>query len=249
MRNLPSIPHKLILIVVLGVAMPACTLHEIKRQTPVVVADQASTMDYLVYLPPAYDDPENSTEDWPVLFVLHGIVQSGNDLRKLPKYGPARQIELGRDFPFAVISPQMNDVAWNVERTIEFIEYCMAHYRIDPRRVYLTGVSLGGRAVWSVAAARPDLFAAIAPVAGWGKEDEAEATAQIPAQVFHGGRDPLIWVSAAKKMQTAHQAAGGDSELTIFPDAGHTIWDQVYATDSLYDWFMAQSRDQQPVQH
>jgi len=236
----------------LGATLHACTAHEINRQESVVASAAeaaASPMDYLVYLPPGYDDTDHSAEDWPVLFVLHGIVQSGHDLRKLPKYGPAQQIELGRDFPFAVITPQMADVAWNVEDTVAFIEYCIDRYRIDPRRVYLTGVSLGGRAVWSVAAARPDLFAAIAPVAGWGQEEEALATAQIPTWVFHGGKDPLIWVSAAKKMHAAHRAGGGNAELTIFPDAGHTIWDQVYTENDLYDWFLAQSLQVQSAQN
>ncbi|MGI9341349.1 MAG: prolyl oligopeptidase family serine peptidase [Gammaproteobacteria bacterium] len=233
-----------LLAAAVGIILHACTVHEIKRQETVLnsaVEYSASPLDYLVYLPPTYDEPQIASNTWPVLFVLHGIVQTGNDLRKIPKYGPAEQIEAGRDFPFVVISPQTNNLAWDVDRTVAFIEYCLARYRIDRRRVYLTGVSSGGRAVWAVAAERPDLFAAIAPVAGWGDEAEALATAQIPTWAFHGGKDPLIWVSAAKKMQAAHRAGGGNAELTIFPDAGHTIWDEVYADDLLYDWLLSQS--------
>jgi len=236
-------------IAAVGIILHACTVHQINRQESVVASQvpvSASPMGYLIYLPPSYDDPGLSSQDWPALFVLHGIVQTGNDLRKLPKYGPAEQVEMGRDFPFAVITPQMDNMTWDVQRTVAFIEYCVDRYRIDPHRVYLTGVSSGGRAVWSVAAARPDLFAAIAPVAGWGEEEEAMATAHIPTWVFHGGRDPLIWVSAAKKMHAANRAAGGDAELTIFPDAGHAIWDQVYVEDFLYDWFLSQSLEVQP---
>jgi predicted peptidase len=224
-----------------GSVMQACTLHDIRRHETVLAADTAaaSPLNYLVYLPPDY--AESATESWPVLFVLHGIVQTGSDLRRIPKYGPAQQVENGRHFPLVVITPQSEKLSWDAEETAAFIEYCLDRYRLDRRRVYLTGVSSGARGVWAVAAERPDLFAAIAPVAGWGDEDEAAATAGIPTWVFHGGKDPLIWVSAAKKMHAANRASGGNAELTIFPDAGHTIWDEVYADDFLYDWFLSQS--------
>ncbi|MFW2404384.1 MAG: prolyl oligopeptidase family serine peptidase [Gammaproteobacteria bacterium] len=241
-----------VLLTLAGSTLYACSVHEITRQDSVVsadVAEPAATMDYLIYLPKEYDAADQASTDWPVLFFLHGIVQSGNDLRMLPKYGPAQQIEAGRDFPFIVITPQMSAWSWNVEETVAFVEHCIETYRIDANRVYLSGVSLGGRGVWSVAAARPDLFAAIAPVSGWGKEDEAVATAQIPAWIFHGEKDPLIWPSAAEKMHAAREAAGGNAELTLVPGAGHTIWDEVYAEDDLYDWLLAQSLDRRVMQN
>jgi len=240
------------LLMLAGSMLSACSVHEITRQDSIVSADAAepaATMDYLIYLPEEYDAVGEASTEWPVLFFLHGIVQSGNDLRMLPKYGPAQQIEAGRDFPFIVITPQISAWSWNVEATVAFIEHCIETYRIDPSRVYLSGISLGGRAVWSVAAARPDLFAAIAPVSGWGKEEEAEATAQIPAWIFHGEKDPLIWPSAAEKMHAAREAAGGNAELTIIPGAGHTIWDDVFAEDDLYEWFLGQSLDQRITQN
>lgn len=241
MTGLAQTPIKTALTLAVAIALNACTVYEIRRQESVLASDpdaSPSPLDYLVYLPPEYDVPAEKT--WPVLFVLHGVVQTGNDLRKIPKYGPAQQIEQGRDFPFVVISPQTDDLAWDVDETVAFIEHCIDRYRVDRRRVYLTGVSSGARGVWAVAADRPDLFAAIAPVGGWGEEKEAIATAGIPTWVFHGGKDPLIWASAAKKMHAANRANGGNGELTIFPDAGHTIWDEVYADDSLYDWLLSQ---------
>ncbi|MBT8442682.1 MAG: prolyl oligopeptidase family serine peptidase [Gammaproteobacteria bacterium] len=246
-------PKQIINIVALlalgGALLSACSVREIRRQNSIAAADAATpaaTMDYLVYLPKDYDAVQQDSTEWPVLFFLHGIVQSGNDLRMLPKYGPAQQIEAGRDFPFIVITPQMSAWSWDVDATVAFIEHCIETYAIDPNRVYLSGVSLGGRGVWSVGAARPDLFAAIAPVAGWGKQEEAEATAQIPAWIFHGEKDPLIWPSAAEKMHAAREAAGGNAELTLVPGAGHTIWDEVFAGDLLYEWMLAQSRDAAP---
>lgn len=252
-RTITGIQLKTMAMVVgSALLLAACSFHEINRHESVVAPaseSSSASMDYLVYLPVGYDSSEHPNADWPVLFFLHGIMQTGHDLRMLPKYGPAQQIEAGRDFPFIVITPQMSSWWWNADETVAFIEDCIERYRIDPSRVYLSGVSLGGRGVWSVAAARPELFAAIAPVAGWGDEREAVATANIPAWIFHGRKDPLIRASAAEKMYLARAEAGGNAALTVYPDAGHAIWNEVYAADSLYDWFLSHSLDSRVVQN
>ncbi|MCX7006293.1 MAG: hypothetical protein NTY53_03425, partial [Kiritimatiellaeota bacterium] len=41
-----------------------------------------------------------------------------------------------------------------------------ALFSVDEQRIYLTGVSMGARGVWHIAAHHPGLFAAIAPIAG-----------------------------------------------------------------------------------
>jgi predicted peptidase len=222
-------------------ALCACAAYEIDRQESVDASktgSPAASMDYLVYYPPGYDEPGDSARRWPAVFMLHGFWEGGENLHLLPKYGPSQQIEQGRDFPFIVVTPQISGPNWPVERTLAFIEYCIGQYRIDTERVYLTGVSIGGRATWAIAAARPDLFAAIAPVSGWGEKEEARAAAEVPVWGFHGAEDPLISVSAAEAMHAAHEAAGGESELTIYADGGHTIYDRVYPGQFLYDWFL-----------
>ena len=205
-------------------------------------------MNYLVYFPPGYDDPELDSKKWPVVFTLHGLLETGNNLRILPKYGLARQVEQGRDYPFIAISPQTPDMRWQPRRAIDFIEYCAARYRIDPERIYLTGFSIGGRAVWSMAAERPDLFAAIAPVGGWGTDQEARAAAAVPAWVFHGRKDRIIPLSSGEQMSLLHEKAGGESKLTIYEDGGHEIWDQIYPEEFLYDWFMSHSLSNRNIQ-
>lgn len=236
--------------VAVGWTLAACAAQQISRQEAVrksETREPPSPFRYLVYLPSSHHGQAVYASRWPVVFVLHGIAQVGSNLKKVANFGPAKQVELGRDFPFVVISPQMANVAWSVERVVAFIEYCLDRYRIDRQRVYLTGTSLGGRAVWAVAAARPDLFAAIAPVAGWGEEHEAQATATIPAWLFHGAEDLVIPVSGSEEMYELHQAAGGDSELTVFPEHGHTIWDEVYGDASLYEWFLSHSLETRPA--
>lgn len=234
------------LLVILSVSLVACAVPTISRQQPVdrsATPDADIAFDYLLYLPPAYDDMASAGESWPAVFILHGVAEIGTTVETMAGFGIAKQIEQGRDFPFVVVSPQLTGVAWGVDEVVALVEHCVEVYRIDPGRIYLTGTSLGGHAAWVVAAARPDLFAAIAPVAGWGDRDEAEAAATVPAWSFHGDGDLVIPVSASKEMYELHLAAGGESRLTVFPGKGHTVWDEVYGDDALYDWFLSQSID------
>ena len=218
----------------------ACASYDLSRHAAIEEPPPASPHDYLVFLPAGYTE---SADNWPVLFVLHGVAEVGTSLGQVAAFGPAKQIELGLDLQVIVISPQLFGVSWNQARVLEFIEYCLGLYRIDRQRIYLTGTSLGGRCVWKVAAAKPELFAAIAPVAGWGTETEASRTSGIPAWLFHGEDDSIVPVSASKKMYELHRARGGDTRLTVIPDVGHTIWDEVYGDEALYDWFLAHYKD------
>lgn len=221
--------------------LAACARFDIDRQTEAsaVVGGDGREFDFLLYLPAEYHD---TLEPWPILFMLHGIFESGDDLRILPKYGPAREIEAGRQFPFIVVTPQIFGAAWDPARTVALIEHCLAQYRVDRRKVYLSGFSIGGRGVWAIAAHRPDLFAALVPVSGWGRQAEAQALAGVPVWAFHGSRDVLVPAAASRRMIAWHGAAGGTSELTMFDGAGHEIWDRVYPETFIYDWLLAQQK-------
>lgn len=205
-------------------------------------------MHYLLYLPQGYDDPANAGKSWPVIFMLHGIGENGSDASLLLKYGPARMVEEGRDFPFIVISPQhpggssMAEKLWNVELTTALMRDAMSRYRVDRDRVYLTGVSSGGLATWVIAANQPGMFAAIAPISSWGYVEEARQIAMVPVWAFHGGADLIVPPGSIKPLIEAHQAAGGESRLTIYPGAGHDAWTKAYSDEELYRWFLSHKR-------
>lgn len=67
-----------------------------------------------------------------------------------------------------------------------------ARTAIDPQRIYATGMSNGGGMADRLGCAAPDLFAAIAPVAGWYVPAVACAGAPVPVMAFHGTADPVV---------------------------------------------------------
>jgi predicted esterase len=56
---------------------------------------------------------------------------------------------------------------WGRLDALEVLAEAKKNYKIDDDRIYLVGHSMGGHGTWHVGLAHPDLFAAIAPSAGW----------------------------------------------------------------------------------
>jgi len=196
-------------------------------------------LDYLLFLPKGY---EGSTQRWPLMLFLHGSGESGSDLDKVKIHGPPKIVESKPDFPFILVSPQSPRMGWNVETLNALLDDLLQRYRADPDRVYLTGLSMGGYGTWSLAAARPERFAAIVPICGGGNPADASKLAAIPAWVFHGAKDPTVPVQRSKDMVEAIKAAGGNPKLTIYPEAGHDSWTETYSNPELYQWLLEQKK-------
>jgi predicted peptidase len=175
---------------------------------------------YLLYLPKEYgNDP---AARWPVILFLHGAGESGDNLEVVKKHGPPKLVAASKEFPFIIVSPQCPSRAegWNAEVLAALLDEVIAKYRVDPDRVYLTGLSMGGFGTWNLAAAYPDRFAAIAPICGGGQRRMARRLRGLPAWVFHGAKDPTVPLRESEEMVDALKAAGGNVKFTVYPEAG-----------------------------
>jgi predicted peptidase len=121
----------------------------------------------------------------------------------------------------------------------------MAKYKGDPKRVYLTGISLGGFGTWYLASKHPEKFAAIAPVVGYGLPAMAPALTQppMPMWVFAGGRDDTVKARYFYPLLNELEKLGHpEVRFTIEADMGHDTWIRVYMGRDLYDWFLTHSK-------
>src|SRR5260221_4091008 len=126
-------------------------------------------LNYLLFLPPDYGaDPQ---QKWPLILFLHGAGERGSDPELLKLYGRPKVVEGWPDCPFIVASPQCPiDSIWlyQLDALNVLVDDLLSKYAIDPTRIYLTGLSLGGYGTWHLATLHPERFAAIAPVCGGG---------------------------------------------------------------------------------
>ncbi|WP_304516348.1 alpha/beta fold hydrolase [Cohnella sp. CFH 77786] len=162
---------------------------------------------YYEYLPEGYGDDPNV--EWPVVIFLHGFGQKddGTGLSKLLEDGLPKYINDGEDYPFVVISPQVSgtDNYFNPTKVDTVVEFVKSHYQVDPDRVYLTGLSMGGGGVWRYAAAYPQKLAGIVPIAG-NETTPSGNISGVPTWAFHNWGDRSI--NANRSINWVNDIAG-----------------------------------------
>jgi predicted peptidase len=114
-------------------------------------------------------------------------------------------------------------------------------YKIDPDRIYMTGHSMGGFGTWSVAINNPEIFAALAPIAGGGNPGAVKKIAHIPQIVVHGAADRTVLVTRSRTMVAAAKEAGTEVKYIEVPDGSH-VSIVVPTFKDVFDWFDAHTR-------
>lgn len=205
----------------------------------------------------------------PVVVFLHGSGERGDDGNKPTLVGIGPYIRAHRDsFPAIVVFPQApagSEWSRNLPLVAATRDAALREFHGDPRRVYLTGLSMGGYGVWDAALQAPDRYAALAPVCGGVMQPRAERDSLFvaavagetdpyaaiaarlrgtPIWIFHGARDDVVPPEDDRRLAAAfHAANAADVRYTEFPEANHNSWDPAYSqTPAFWDWLFAQRR-------
>ncbi len=207
----------------------------------------------------------HAEERMPLVLLLHGAGERGNDNSAQLSNGVAEL--LGSDtaaarFPCFYVVPQCPtehrwvEVDWDVERhvlplepslplsaTVELLDALLDRHPIDPQRLYLIGLSMGGFGVWDLLSRWPERFAAAVPICG-GADAQAvvAARAVVPVWAFHGARDPSVRVERSCRAVAALRAAGGTPRYTEYPNVDHNAWDPAFAEPDLLPWLFSHRR-------
>ncbi len=203
-------------------------------------------------------------KQYPLVLFLHGAGERGNDNSSQLQYLPTWLAGAAwrQQFPCFVIAPQCraehrwSAFNWSDKKSsplaaepttdlaaaIAALEKVSASEPVDPDRVYLTGLSMGGYGSWELAARMPERFAAVSPICGGGDEAQAKKLTSLPIWCFHGGADQVVPVARSRAMIAAIEAAGGKPKYTEFPGVGHDSWTPAYRDSGLLEWLFAQRR-------
>lgn len=207
---------------------------------------QTEVVHYLLYLPEDYGAAPQ--QEWPLILFLHGSEERGTNPMVLTLQGLPKILAQRPDFPFIVVSPQCPPEQWWRSRThilSALLEKIESRYSVDSKRIYVTGLSMGGYGTWALAHRYPQRFAAIAPVAG-GYYDGTAALPEdicvlkdVPTWAFHGAMDNVVLPSESERMVNALKACGSAVRFTLYPEAGHVeSWELAYDDPELYEWLL-----------
>ncbi len=160
---------------------------------------------FLIYEPPHY----NKSRRNPLVIALHG---GGGDAQKMEKLTNYEFNRLADRYGFMVVYPEAVEKHWNDGRGIEdytsqrenvddvkfisrLIDFMVENYSVDPKRVYVTGMSNGAIMSFRIAYELGNKVAAIAPVAGeipYNVFANETPIAPVSVLMINGLEDPLV---------------------------------------------------------
>jgi predicted peptidase len=192
-------------------------------------------------------------ERLPLIVFLHGDWQDGDDNEsQLEGYGNGSLELVDRaidgNIPLVYIAPQTTGSYWPPRRVAAAIADAMTRFPVDPRRIYLTGISDGGTGVWEALKAWPACFAAGVPMSGMTELAGLAPIADVPQWIFHGAEDNDTDIETgyggemvgSRAVVRALRAMGGKPQYTEYADEMHPMWHRAYATPELLPWMLSQ---------
>ncbi|GJM32214.1 MAG: phospholipase [Saprospiraceae bacterium] len=224
------------------------------------IGEDGQRLPYRVLYPENYD----ASKKYPLVLFLHGAGERGDDNEKQLVHGVKVFLEAGNrsQFPCIVIAPQCpEDDYWasvKVDRShypvgldfnydypitkalklvIELTKNIIKTEAVDKKRVYITGLSMGGMGTLEANYRFPRLFAAVAAVCG-GADVKAykKKHAKVPIWLFHGDVDGVVDVENSRKMYARLQALKANVKYTEYAGVNHNSWENAYAEEALLGW-------------
>jgi predicted peptidase len=219
--------------------------------------DKGESLPYRIYIP-----EKMPAKPIPLVMFLHGAGERGDDNNVQVKHGVRDLITYSlNNEPMIIIAPQCPkdkkwaEVDWSklshtmpkeesfaMRMALETMESVIKEFPVDQRRLYITGLSMGGYGTWDIIQRYPKKFAAAIPVCGGGDTAGAPLFKDLPIWVFHGDADGAVPVSRSRDMVEALKKSGSKVKYTEYPGVGHDSWSRTYADQDVLKWFFSQHR-------
>lgn len=236
---------------------------------------------YSMYVPKGYGT--DSSQKWPMVVMLHGAWSNhhlalrrvmgisnnrGEDDPSAKRFMPALP-----DVPYIIVTPNGFETSWYKgyaeEDVWRAIDEVTCQFTIDPNRIYLTGLSMGGMGTGMLGLNHPDRFAAIAPVCGFfggpfedgdppkpdflkrlvncaAPMELTENALYLPVKLMHGDKDPVVPVQNSIDLNAKLTELGYRTEIELYPGVGHDAWVPAYENARIFEWFSQFERNPAP---
>ncbi len=214
-----------------------------------------------------YPENYNRHHKYPLVLVLHGAGERGADNQKQLVHGSKLFLSDNnrRQFPAIVIFPQCpvdsywmsgkidrskqpielsfdypKAPNWPLKAAVELVKKLSKKEAVDKKRIYITGLSMGGMGTFEALARYPKLFAAAAPICGGGNLEMTKKYAnKVPLWIFHGAEDGVVKVQNSRDMYAALRANAANVKYTEYPGVNHNSWDNAFAESEFLPWMFS----------
>lgn len=220
---------------------------------------KGDTLRYRIMYPENYDQ----SKSYPLVIFLHGSGERGNDNEKQLVHGASlfASAENRKNFPAIVVFPQCPEngfwapVSWEnnkfgyvnttkptepMQLVIRLIRDLKKTEAIDSKRIYVSGLSMGGMGTFDLICRLPKMFAAAVPICGGVNIERLNKIKNMPVRIYHGEADNLVPPAHSKDAYNKLKAEGAQQvELILFPGVGHDSWTSAFAAPDFLSWIFS----------
>lgn len=217
------------------------------------------TLRYRILYPENYD----SSKSYPLVLFLHGSGERGNDNEKQLVHGSSlfANPENRTKFPAIVVFPQCPENQYwapinsrndgfsyvntkkptePMQMVIRLIKELKKNEAVDKKRIYVSGLSMGGMGTYDLICRYPKTFAAAIPICGGVSLDRLKKVKRMPIRIYHGSADDVVSPEHSRNAYTELKANGSQTvELIIFPGVRHNSWDNAFAQPDFLSWMFS----------
>jgi len=200
---------------------------------------------------------------YPLVLFLHGAGERGDDNKAQLKHGVIPIIngaeKLGS--PVFLIAPQCPAGTWwsppdatktkliaaaapnaLLEAVLALVVDIRKNHPVDPKRLHVTGISMGGFGTWDLLGRAPGLIASAIPICGGGDASLAVKFKDLPVWAFHGEADLVVPARGTREMIESLENAGGKPKVTYYAETGHDSWTRTYENPEVIRWMLGHSK-------
>ena len=186
-------------------------------------------MEYGLFVPSTYQDEANKEKKYPLIVALHGL---GSNPQQILRYRGL--VQLAEKYGYIVVAPMgYNSKGWygvfgqrsrfsrpsnlgelSEKDVMNVLKLTTKAYRVNPKRIYLMGHSMGGGGTLYLGMKYPKQWAGLAPIAPaiFSSTRGLEKIRDMPVIVVQGARDRLVrasrtrrWVRKMKDLEMTHK--------------------------------------------
>jgi predicted peptidase len=203
---------------------------------------------------------------YPLVLFLHGAGERGSDNEKQLIHGGQMFLNpVNREeHPAFVLFPQCpEDGYWAyssrpdfehenmpanpsetplMKAVMELVQKYIDSGKVDAKRIYVMGLSMGGMATYDLIARYPDFFAAAIPICGAVNVERFTVKPSFRIRIYHGDADPVVPVNCSRMAYLKLKSLGAKVEYKEYIACGHNSWTPAFSEPDFMDWLFKQHR-------
>lgn len=257
---------KLILVLLIALISKEMPAQDFSQYEKHLYINKGDTLPYRLLLPQNY----NPGKMYPMILFLHGSGERGRDNEAQLLHGGEWFLKdsIRQNYPAIIVFPQcsLKDSWVNKTDTYDsagkrifvfntggkpntaihlaskLVKFLISQYPITKRQLYVGGLSLGGMGTYEIVRLEPKLFVAAFPICGAADLSIVPSLKKVNWWIFHGAKDLTVNPQYSKMIVDELKKVGVPVKFTLYPDAGHNSWDNVFVEPGFMEWLFSNKK-------